>query len=182
MREWEVKAVVDDLLLRREVLVRAGAELTYAGEMIDDRYDTPAGDLAARDQVLRIRTYRNQSYSSSTLDWKGPSSVESGVKVRDEITTSVGDAATLATTLKNLGYEVVFRIEREIVQYDLNGTMIRFETYPTMDTLIEVEGDPEGIEEAVTALEMPRESFRTDALPVFVKEFETRTGLTAVLS
>lgn len=182
MREWELKAVVDDLLIRREKLVQGGGSLTFAGSLEDARYDDAGGSLAKADTVLRVRTYRNQGYASCSLDWKGPSSVVDGIKVRDEVTTTVGEAESLRQTLQNLGYSVSHQIDREILQYDLNGTMVRFETYPRMDVLVEVEGDPEGIEEAIKVLEMPREAFTAESLPAFAKRFEEHTGLKAALS
>jgi len=73
-------------------------------------------------------------------------------------------------------------IDREIVQYDLQGTMIRFERYPRMDDLVEVEGEPEEIERAIAILGLPRAGFNTDRLPDFVMRFEQRTGERALIS
>ena len=64
----------------------------------------------------------------------------------------VSDPDALAEMLAQLGYEVSIAIDREIVQYDLAGAMIRFEHYPRMDDLVEVEGAPEQIERAIAVL------------------------------
>ena len=87
-----------------------------------------------------------------------------------------------ARSSRALGYEVSIAIDREIVQYDLEGTMIRFERYPRMDDLVEVEGEPEQIERAIAILGLPRDGFTTDRLPDFVKRYEDRTGERAVIS
>ncbi|HEV2642348.1 MAG TPA: class IV adenylate cyclase, partial [Candidatus Elarobacter sp.] len=144
-------------------------------------YDTAKRTLVAQDLVLRLRTYRNADGVHAHLDWKGPTGQMDGFKVRDELTTGVTDPDALATILEQLGFEVVREIDREIAQYGLDGTVIRFERYPRMDTLVEVEGTPDGIEAAIAALGIPRESFTAERLPDFTRSFETRTGVRAAL-
>jgi adenylate cyclase class IV len=182
MREYELKAVVDDLLERRQRLVSADARLTFMGRLEDLRYDTPDHSLAKKDLVLRLRVYRNNTYASASLDWKGATEIVDGFKVRDELTTSVGDPKVISQILTSMGYVVTHEITRDIIQYDLDGTIIRFERYPQMDVLVEVEGDPEGIESAISVIGLPRDAFTTDSLPTFVQAFEARTGLKAALN
>jgi hypothetical protein len=67
--------------------------------------------------------------------------------------------------LTQLGYEVSIAIDRVIEQYDLAGTMVRFEHYPRMDDLVEVEGAPEQIERAIAVLGLARDGFTADRLP-----------------
>jgi len=132
--------------------------------------------------VLRVRTYRSEAGVRAELGWKGPTRREGGYKLRDELETMIADPDTLGAILTALGYEVSIAIDREIVQYDLEGTMIRFERYPRMDDLVEVEGEPEDIERAIAVLGLPREGFNTDRLPDFVKRYEERTGERALIS
>ncbi len=182
MLEVELKSVVDDVERRRANVERAGATLVYAGRLEDRRWDTPDRALFAKDHVLRVRTYRNDAGARAELDWKGPTRREGGYKLRDELETKVGDPDALGEILTALGYEVSIAIDREIVQYDLAGTMIRFERYPRMDDLVEVEGEPEEIERAIGILGLPRDGFNTDRLPDFVRRFEERTGERALIS
>ena len=182
MLEVELKSVVDDLELRRANVERAGAVVEYAGRLEDRRWDTPDRALLAKDHVLRVRTYRNDAGVRAELDWKGPTRREGGYKLRDELETSIGEPDTLAEILSALGYEVSIAIDREIVQYQLDGMMVRFEHYPRMDDLVEVEGTPEQIERAIAILGLPRDGFTTDRLPDFVKRYEDRTGERAAIS
>ena len=182
MLEVELKSVVDDLERRRANVERAGGTVVYSGRLEDRRWDTPDRALFAKDHVLRVRTYRNDAGARAELDFKGPTRREGGYKLRDEIETAIGEPDALGEILAVLGYEVSIAIDREIVQYDLEGTMIRFEHYPRMDDLVEVEGTPEQIERAIAILGLPREGFTTDRLPDFVTRYEDRTGTTAVLS
>jgi predicted adenylyl cyclase CyaB len=182
--EVELKAVVPDAAATRARLDAAGAELTFAGRMEDRRYDTPDGRFARRDVVIRLRVYRPNDgpEDRAYLDWKGASSSDSGYKVRDELSTAVSDATTLAMILDRLGLVVTREVDREIWQYRLGAAMVRFEQYPRMDVLLEVEGAPEAIEHAIAATGIPRAAFSDERLLDFVARYEERTGLDAALS
>ena len=181
MLEVELKAAVDDVARRRAALERAGATLVYAGRLEDRRWDTPARALFARDEVLRVRTYRAEGRARAELDWKGPTRREDGYKLREEIDAGIGDPDALGEILARLGYEVSMAIDREIAQYALGGAVVRFERYPRMDDLVEVEGPPAAIERAIAALGLPRDAFTTERLPDFVRRFEERTGQRAAV-
>lgn len=181
MREVELKAVVDDWDACRRRLERAGAALTFEGRLEDRRYDTPDRALGAEDEVLRLRVYRNDHGTRAELGWKGPTHYDTGYKVREELQAATTDADVLAHILLNLGYIVTRAIDRDIAQYEVDGTTVRLERYPRMDDLVEVEGTPEGIERAIDVLGVPRASFTTDRLPQFVERFQERTGERAAL-
>jgi predicted adenylyl cyclase CyaB len=182
MLEVELKSAVEDMELRRSAVEAAGGTIVFVGRLEDRRYDTYDRALAAKDHVLRVRVYRGGGDVRAELDWKGPTRRDGQYKLREEIGTSVGDPESLIAMLEQLGYEVSIAIDRAIVQYDLAGTMIRFERYPRMDDLVEVEGAPEQIERAIAVLGLPRDGFTTDRLPDFVRRYEARTGNRAAIS
>ncbi|MDB4884086.1 MAG: hypothetical protein JWL95_2852 [Gemmatimonadetes bacterium] len=182
MLEVELKSAVDDIERRRAAVEKAGATIVFVGRLEDRRYDTYDRALAAKDHVLRVRVYRGGGDARAELDWKGPTRREGQYKLREEIGTSVADPDALVAMFDQLGYEVTIAIDREIVQYDLEGAMIRFERYPRMDDLVEVEGTPEQIERAIEVLGLPREGFTTDRLPDFVRRYEERSGHRAAIS
>jgi predicted adenylyl cyclase CyaB len=182
MLEVELKSVVDDLARCRAAVERAGASLVFEGRLEDRRWDTPDRAMAAKDHVLRVRVYRGGGHVRAELDWKGPTRRDATYKLRDEIETSVADPLALSEILAQLGYEVSIAIDREIIQYDLAGAMVRFERYPRMDDLVEVEGTPEQIEDAINVLGLPRDGFTTDRLPEFVQRYEARTAERAAIS
>ena len=182
MIEVELKSVVDDLARRRAAIELAGATLVFDGRLVDRRYDSPDRALTTRDHVLRVRVYRDAAGTRAQLDFKGPTQRDDGYKVREEIESHVSDVDALVAILDRLGYVVTIAIDRDIVQYDLGGAMIRFERYPRMDDLVEVEGDRDAIERAIDALGMPRAGFLADRLPDFVRRFEQRTGARAAVS
>ena len=182
MREVEVKSVVDDLGLRRRLLVENGASLVYEGRLEDRRYDTPDESLSGRDEVLRVRTYWRDGHADSALEWKGPRTIENGYRVREEQSVTSGPLATLELILDRLGYHVTKAIDRHIVQFETEGAVVRFERYPRMDVLVEVEGEPDAIERAVRLLGMNRDGFTGDSLAQFTQRYERRTGLRAALA
>ncbi len=184
MLEVELKSVVDDLDARRRRVEAAGGVLQFAGRLEDRRYDTAERALRLRDHVLRTRVRRQagEPAGRATIDWKGPTSETAGYKTREELAVGIEDQRTLAAMLERLGYLVTESIDREIWEYALDGATIRFERYPRMDPLVEVEGPPAAIERAVSATGLPREGFTAERLSDFVRRFEARTGSRAVLS
>lgn len=182
MLEVELKSVVDDMPRRRAAVEAAGATLTFSGRLEDRRYDKPDRSLTLLDHVLRVRVYRDDQGGRAQLEWKGPTRREDGFKLREELEARVVDADALVAILIQLGYVVTIAIDRVIAQYDLEGAMVRFERYPRMDNLVEVEGTPEQIERAIAVLGMPREGFTSERLPDFALRFQSRTGTHAALS
>jgi adenylate cyclase class IV len=182
MREVELKCVVDDIHRRRSLVERAGGKLEFDGRLIDRRYGDPAGRLLLIDHVLRLRVYETSAGREGHLDWKGPTQYENGYKVREELSTRIGDPSTLAEILDNLGYSVILEIDRHIWQYSLGDATIRFEKYPSMDDLVEVEGPPEAIENGIAVIGLDRSGYSADRLTDFVARYEARTGRSAVLA
>ena len=182
MREVELKAVVDDLAECRKRVEAAGGALSFEGRISDRRYDFATGELSRRDEVLRTRRYQNKASTRTYLDWKGPTERRDMYKVREEVTTPVEDFDSLERILEQLGLGLTSEIDRQIAQYQLAGATIRFESYPRMDVLVEVEGQPAAIEAAIETLGLPRATFTNQRLTDFVAGFEHRTGVRAAIS
>ena len=181
-REVELKSVVRDEESCRRRVEDAGARVVFQGSLADRRYDTKDRRLSAGDEMLRVRTYAGNDAERATLEWKGPTRVEDGYKVRDEVVANTPDALAMATILERLGFDVIAEIDREVVQYELERATVRFERYPRMDALVEVEGMPEDIERAIHTLGLPRAGFSADRLLAFAARFEARTGEPAAIS
>jgi len=182
VREIELKAVVPqwDRCCRR--VEKAGGKLVFDGRMEDRRYDTRRHALANRDHVLRVRVYHKSSGRvTSSIDWKGATEYENGFKVREEISVVAGPPRDIKALVEHLGYVVTSVVDRQIVQYQLGAAMVRFERYPRMDDLVEVEGSPISIESAIRILALPRASFTNERLLDFVRRFEARSGRKAAL-
>jgi len=181
--ELEVKARVEDPDALRAALLRAGASLEFQGDMVDRRFDRGAR-LADRDEVLRLRVFQQADGAPAygVLAWKGPHSKQGPYRRRPEAEARVGDPEGVATILERLGFAVSLRIDRRVEVYRLGKAVLRLEWYPEMDVLIEVEGEPAGIERAIAATGLGRASFLAESLPYFVAAFERRTGRAALLA
>jgi predicted adenylyl cyclase CyaB len=181
VRETELRGVVPDEEACVARLQRAGARHVFDGRLEDRRFDTADLSLARRDLVLRLRVIRLDGETRATLDWKGPASYESGFKHRDEVVIGVSDAGATAWVLEQLGLRVTREIDRDVRVFELSDAVVRFERFPRMDTLVEVEGTPRSIEDAIVALALPRQTFTAERLADFVRRYEARTGMRAAI-
>lgn len=181
MRETELKAVVPDEAACRQRLLAAGAMPVSSGRLEDRRYDFRDGRLTMHDLVLRLRVRREGDATTATLDWKGPATFERGYKHREETSVPIGDAGQMAGILGALGFVVTRAVDRDIQVLQLGEATLRFERFARMDTLLEVEGPESAIEAAIAASGLPRASFTTDRLYMFVQRYEARTGHRAAI-
>lgn len=181
MREVELKSVIADPRAAVAAIRAADGVPVFEGRLSDTRYDTVDRALLARDHVLRLREFIGEPHPSASIDWKGPTEYADGYKVREEFSSTVGDAVALSSILAGLGYVVIREIHRDIWQFKCLGATVRVERYPRMDALIEVEGEPPAIEAAIAALKLPRAGFTAERLTDFVSRFESRTGQRAAL-
>lgn len=172
--ELELKGVVPDPAAVRRALIQGGARPGFRGLLRDRRFDQE-GRFAARDEVVRTRTYVPEDGQVDVeLGWKGRTvrSAE-GYKRREERELQVG-AGDARGFLEALGLTEVHAIDRYIETYQLGDGHARLEWYPRMDVLMEVEGTPEAIERLITATGLPRASFTSEALDAFTARYDAR--------
>ncbi len=149
MPEVEIKLRVPNAADARQRLEAAGFALTrerlFESNVI---YDRPGAELRRAGELLRLRTCGG----NAILTFKGPAA-DAKHKTREEIETSVSDAAALAGILERLGFEPSFRYEKyrtEFARSGENGHSMVDET-PIGD-FVELEGPPEWIDAAARAL------------------------------
>ena len=181
MIELELKAVVDDLEARSAAVARAGGRLVKEGHQRDLRFDDDAGAITGRGEMLRVRVFTNGAQRDATLEWKGRAVTRGAFKEREEIGAEVADGDALVDILGRLGYRVMLQIDRRIVQYELEGATVRFERYPQMDDLVEVEGSEEAIERAVKVIGIPREAYGAGSIQEYMRGYEERSGRRAIV-
>ena len=163
-QELELKAVIPDPVTLRMRLLAVGAVARFSGRMSDRRFDR-GRELAARDQVLRLRTFhRDGERTGAILGWKGPTRIDAdGYKEREEIELPSAPVGAIPRRAQApWDTRSVHAIDRWVEVLDLGGTVLRLEGYPRMDDLLEVEGEPEAIERAIAASGIPRDAFPAD--------------------
>jgi adenylate cyclase class 2 len=139
--EIEIKFYLHDLPAMIEKIKALGAQL--AQERVYEhnyRFDTPAGELIRKRQVLRLRQDEH-----TTLTFKGPASIFHGVSARPEFEFTLNDAAMALKFLDALGYQVVMIYEKYRAVYEFDGQRIMLDEMP-FGTFLEIEGpSPETI-------------------------------------
>lgn len=148
MYETEVKLKVDDFGPVRERLERLGGRLKERVEDERDALFRPVADPQALEgRVLRLRIMGD----GGMLTYKGPATFERDVKRREELQTTVGDAAMMRAILERLGYEVRFEYGKSREYWDLRGLTVSLDAMP-FGTYVEVEGEASELERAVADL------------------------------
>src|SRR5204862_1168186 len=106
--EIEVKFALRD----REELTRRlhelGAQRLYAETFEDNIVLDRRGELRTRGALLRVRKFGK--YAIAT--YKGPTSIESGIKSREEVQTGVESFELAIQLFDSLGFKPVFRYQK----------------------------------------------------------------------
>jgi len=147
-KELEVKFFVSDLAEIERRLVAAGATLLQPRtHEYNLRFDTPSGDLAQRESMLRLRRD-----SGNHMTFKGPSTTLGGVLARQEIEFDVSNFSDAQKLVQALGYKSKFVYEKFRTTYGHNGLKITLDEMP-YGPFVEIEGtEAEPIEQAAKDL------------------------------
>lgn len=134
-QEIEAKFMLRDLPAAQARLEALGAQLESPRvHEINLRFDTPAGELSAARQVLRLR-----SDARAVMTFKGPAKLDEEVAVRQEIEFEVGDFAAARRLLEALGYRVMVMYEKHRTTYHWQDAVVVLDEMP-YGHFIEIEG------------------------------------------
>jgi len=108
LTEVEIKFALRD----RKELVRkldeAGGQRLYAETFEDNIVLDRRGELRTKGSLLRVRKFGKYSI----ITYKGPMSIEGGVKSREEVQTAVESFELAIQLFDALGYKPVFRYQK----------------------------------------------------------------------
>jgi adenylate cyclase class 2 len=140
-QEREVKFFLKDLGRYEAKIVELGGELTKPRvHEVNLRFDTPERALSSSAQVLRLR-----KDTRNRVTYKGPGSLEGGVRSRREIEFSVDDFDKGRLFFESLGYEVMMTYEKYRTTYTIGEAEIVLDEMP-YGKFIEIEAsDPKTI-------------------------------------
>jgi adenylate cyclase class 2 len=134
-KELEVKFHVSDLVEIEKQLVKLGATLVQPRtHEYNLRFDTPSGDLAQAESMLRLRRD-----ASSHVTFKGPSSTLGGVLARQEIEFEVSNFTSAQKLIEALGFRSKFVYEKYRTTYGLDGLKVTLDEMP-YGPFVEIEG------------------------------------------
>ena len=134
--ETEIKLRLEDLECFRRRLELVDAVLR-APRHFEENYvfDFPDRRLRARGCLLRVRVTATQS----VLTYKGPAEPGGPFKSREELETTVANAAEIVTILKHLGLKVWFRYQKFREEYTLT-----VKEYPEPEVHVALDQTPLG--------------------------------------
>jgi adenylate cyclase, class 2 len=148
--EIEVKIKVTDLAAIEHKLKAAGASLKAARVFERNvRYDDAQITLSSAGRVLRLRedtrvrlTYKEPHPSSTDKAW-----------TRTELEVTISDFETMDLLLQKLGFHTAWIYEKYRTTYEFKECEVVLDEMP-FGPFIEIEGDSECIDKALTALDM----------------------------
>jgi adenylate cyclase class 2 len=170
--EQEVKLAYPDAEAARQAVLTAGGRLVLLRRLIEDRFfDTTDTHLRRAGTTLRVR----RDGAHTRLTWKGP--IQSGpVKSREELETTVGDAATLVALLAALGYQPFFCSEKYREEYALDEAMVTIDETPA-GIFVEIEAIPETIERIAARLGRTPADYQLESYPELWRRWCEMHGL-----
>ncbi len=133
--EKEVKFYITDLSALKDRLLAIGSvQLQPRTREMNYRFDTPDRQLSLSGRALRLRQDKR-----TILTYKGPTTLESGVRVRSEYETVVDDLANARAILEGLGYTLTVSYEKWRAVYQYNNLEITLDELP-YGNFTEIEG------------------------------------------
>lgn len=148
-QEIEVKFPLRD----RNELVRKlhdiGAQRLYPETFEDNIVLDRRGELRTKGALLRVRKFGK--YSIAT--YKGPMSIEGGVKSREEVQTGVESFELAIQLLDSLGYKPVFRYQKFREVWRLREVEVVLDRTP-IGEYFEIEGPIDTIRSIAAELDM----------------------------
>jgi adenylate cyclase class 2 len=134
--EIETKFYVRDLKRIETRLQALGARLIQPRVHERNlRFDLPDGSLDRSKRVLRLR-----SDVAFTLTYKGPGTVQDGIRAREELEVTVSDFEIAERILSALGYQIILIYEKYRMTYQLGRCQIMLDEMP-YGMFVEIEGD-----------------------------------------
>ena len=143
----------------REAVARLGATLVRPRHFEDNfLLDDAESTLVGSGRTLRLR----RTEAAAVLTFKGPRRDREGVKSRQEIEVTAGDADALQAILRAIGFRPVFRYQKYRETYRLGDVEIVVDETP-IGTFLEIEGPLPGIHKAAAAPERGPQDYITNS-------------------
>lgn len=128
----------------RKRLESLGARRLGAAKEVNHIFDNADRSLLAADCGLRVRDFEEVAGEpkEATLTYKGPRQ-RSAIKIREEIETTVGNAAGACRMLAVLGFVEVLVFEKRRESWRWGACEIELDELPYLGCYVEIEGPSE---------------------------------------
>ena len=143
-------------------------------------FDTPARDLRAKRQILRLREYGGiHTLTHKRID--DTNSDTSRYKIRIETETTVSDPHALAAIFAQLGYQPVFLYEKYRTEFSIFDPATQSTPHLVIDetpigTYAELEGPTDWIDRTLAELNVDPATSLTDSYGKLFLDWKQRTG------
>lgn len=151
-REIEVKFALRDRQELTRRLHELGAVRLYPETFEDNIVMDRRGELRTRGALLRVRKFGK--YALAT--YKGPLSIDGGVKSREEVQTGVESFELAIQLFDSLGFKSVFRYQKFREVWRVRDVEVVIDRTP-IGEYFEIEGPVETIRTIASELGMPME-------------------------
>jgi adenylate cyclase class 2 len=176
--ETEIKFQVRDLAQLQAALLSHGFQLVTPRNFESNvLFDTPARDLRAKREILRIRSYAGKwLLTHKRIPDSGIG--EDRHKHRIETETELSDGDSLAEVFRNIGLVDAFRYEKWRTEWvQGQGHCVVDET--PIGNFAELEGPSDWIDRAAAALSVAPHELMTDSYGRLFDQWRERTGSSA---
>jgi len=151
-QEIEVKFPLRDRQELTRKLHELGAQRLYPETFEDNIVLDRRGELRTKGALLRVRKFGK--YSLAT--YKGPMSIEDGIKSREEVQTGVESFELAIQLFDSLGFKPVFRYQKYREVWRVRDVEVVIDRTPIGD-YFEIEGNVETIRTVAAELGMNME-------------------------
>jgi adenylate cyclase class 2 len=148
-QEIEVKFALRDRNELTRRLHELGATRLYPETFEDNMVLDRRGELRTKGSLLRVRKFGRYSL----VTYKGPMSIEGGIKSREEVQTGVESFELAIQLFDSLGYKPVFRYQKYREVWRVREVEVVLDRTPIGD-YFEIEGSVETIREVAAQLGM----------------------------
>ncbi|MHC1626930.1 MAG: class IV adenylate cyclase [Methanoculleaceae archaeon] len=152
MQEVEAKFRVRSLDSLRSRIDRLGGEFLSSGMEIDTYFHPPDRDFRVTDEALRLR----RSDRGYELTYKGPRKPAGGVKAREEITLSLGDAGSCIAILTRTGFVPAAEVRKVRDTYRIGEATVTLDQVEGLGEYVEIEVISDDTETASKIIERLR--------------------------
>ena len=172
-QEIEVKFPLRDRELLVKRLRNAGGERLYPETFEDNIVLDRRGELRTKGCLLRVRKFGK--YVIAT--YKGPVSIEGGVKSREEVQTGMESFESALSLFESLGFKPTFRYQKFREVWRLKSVEVVIDRTP-IGSYFEIEGQIEVIREVVEMLSLSMdEAIRSSYSDLYRQQRRTRSDL-----
>ncbi|MFC2028481.1 class IV adenylate cyclase [Chloroflexota bacterium] len=134
-QEIEVKFLIKEPARFEETLTRKGGKLVQSKVYeINFHFDSEDHRLQTQNKILRLR-----KDISSMLTYKGPTEIDDGIQIREELEIPIEDIQLTTKILESIGFQIVHIYEKFRTIYAFKDFLVMIDELP-IGIFLEIEG------------------------------------------